>query len=117
MHPIACGRLACILIIYQRRLALQSQQSLKFCCQGLQLFRVLLSREGFDEGANTLFVLESQHNASIRAASGGGEQGEGMERITRIGLWWKHTYIGDRKEASRSRGRQELEGRNSLRNL
>jgi hypothetical protein len=41
--------------------------------------------------------------------------GEGVERITRIGLWWKHTYIGDRKEASRSRGRQELEGRSFLR--
>src|SRR5579864_3006314 len=74
-HPNGGGRLACLLILYQPRLALQSQQSLKFCCHGLQLFRVLLSREGFDEGANTLFVLESQHNASIRAASGGGDQG------------------------------------------
>src|SRR5438270_11315609 len=69
------GRLACLLILYQPRLALQSQQSLKFCCQGRQLFRVLLAREGFDEAANTLFVLESQHNASIRAASGGGNRG------------------------------------------
>jgi hypothetical protein len=74
-YPNGGGRLACLLILYQPRLALQSQQSLKFCCHGLQLFRVLLSREGFDEGANTLFVLESQHNASIRAASGGGHQG------------------------------------------
>lgn len=62
-------------IMDQPGLALEDQQSFKFCCNGLQLLRVLFVSEDFDKGANTLFVLESQHSASIRAAFGGTGRG------------------------------------------
>jgi hypothetical protein len=111
-HPNGGGRLSLPPDLYQPRLAFQSQQSFKLCCQDLQLFRVLLSREGFDEGANTLFVLESQHNASIRAASGGGDQGGCGKNNPNWFVMEAHLFW--RPQGGSSRRATGIDGRSSL---